>query len=148
MTDLVEFLRARLDEDEQVARAAARVTGDANWTSGELGDCIYAGDSGSYVVVGPYDYLADELKAYFVMNDPKRVLAEVEAKRQIIKMWEDPASVRTLPEGIRDGRDPDEVEVQVAIAEVVDDMVCVLALPYAAHPDYDPAWTITTEAAT
>ena len=76
--------------------------------------------------------------------DPARTLAEVEVKRRILEMWEDPALVRTLPNGVRDGRDPDEIETQVAIVEVIDDIVRVLAQSYADHPDYDPAWAVTT----
>jgi hypothetical protein len=96
---IVEFLRARLDEDQRYAS--------------------YGGPTTSWA---------------------PRLLAEVKAKRRIVEMWEDPAAVRILPDGVRDGRDPDEVEIQVGIAEAIDDVVCVLAMPYAGHPDYDQAW--------
>lgn len=85
---LVEFVRTRLDDDERRATTAAQVAGDANWTSGDLSDSIYAGDSGRPVVDGPYGYLADELKAYLVINDPVRALAEVAFKRDLLRWCE------------------------------------------------------------
>lgn len=98
MGDLVEFLCARIDEDERF--------------------------------VGPHLPTTWEARAR----------AEVEAKRQIIEMWEDPATVQTLPKGVYDGRDPGEVETQVAVAETVDYIVRILTMAYADHEDYDPAW--------
>jgi hypothetical protein len=59
MSDLVAFLRARLDEDEQ----AARDGDDACWH---------------------IDYCDDEGKRYHERFDPARVLREVEAKRRIL----------------------------------------------------------------
>lgn len=80
MTDLVGFLRARLDEDERLAKEAAKEAYATEWSASELGDSVYAADTGCPIVCGPYDYLSEELKAYLTKNDPARVLAEVEAQ--------------------------------------------------------------------
>lgn len=133
MSELLEFLRARLDEDEQVARAAMRKASDANWTSGDLCDSICAGNSGDYVVVGPYGYLADELKAYLVMNDPARVLTEVEAKRRILDLIPEINNIDRLVES-EWGSGPEW-------ATVMDRLLRLMALPYVSHPDYSPVWS-------
>lgn len=71
-----------------------------------------------------------------------RVAAEIAAKRQIIAMWTDPESVRSLPTGVHDGRDPDEVEAEVRAAEAIDQVVRIHAAVYAAQgrPGYRPEW--------
>lgn len=63
MSELVEFLKARLDEDEQVAKATV-MDGISFWTAQDswLG-------------------LAAPVVAHAQRHDPARVLAEVEAKR-------------------------------------------------------------------
>jgi hypothetical protein len=166
--DLVAFLRARLDEDEQVARSAT--SGPWKWigdieardatlcrTSPQLGviiDVIYAlGEyTAGYVVVRPED--ADHI-AHF---DPARVLAEVAAKRRIIEL-------HTIVHRDIGWLEDDEGE-QV---EMYDELpVCghcvpkhshfrrrdevpvgpcptlrLLALPFADHPDYQACWAPT-----
>ena len=101
--DLVAFLRARLDEDEAVARAATR----GPWTWKEYrGDLPYLTGRGG--APGGYEYETEvveaehfgecgcrsachlELKvserdrAHIARHDPARVLRQVEAGRQII----------------------------------------------------------------
>lgn len=65
MDELVTWLRARLDDDERVARAAT-----------------YWGDL-------PLGHLASDLEAHLIHWMPPRVLAEVEAKRRILDAYED-----------------------------------------------------------
>lgn len=118
--DIVKFVRARLDDDEAAARAAARPGGGA-WARTSSG--VYVADSNSPVAVGPWDgELVDE-GPHIARHDPARVLREVEAKREILEMaWHrlgdddhgaDPASL-ALPE--------------------------FLALAYSDHPDYREQW--------
>jgi uncharacterized protein DUF6221 len=64
MTDLVEFLRARLTEDEQAARMARADF----FTVGTLGMFASAGDA-----------------CHVIRHDPARVLREVEAKRHVLE---------------------------------------------------------------
>jgi hypothetical protein len=67
-------------------------------------------------------------------------LADIDIKRRIIDLWEDPAEVENLSEGVYDGRDPDQRETQIAVAEAIDGIVRLLALPYISHPDYFEGW--------
>ena len=75
--DLAAFLRARLDEDEAAARAAA----DGPWTS-----------SGPYVDAPGAGIIMQarhtEDAAHAARHDPARVLREVEAKRAILAQWQ------------------------------------------------------------
>lgn len=71
MSDLVTFVRARLDEDEQVARNAERYPPGQN-------------DGGAWhqvALLTPWDTRVDE---HVARHDPARVLREVEAKRGIL----------------------------------------------------------------
>ncbi|MYW33616.1 hypothetical protein GT040_31215 [Streptomyces sp. SID2119] len=77
---LVAFLRARLEDDERVARACA---GDGAWAVEDLE--FYAPD------------LSDEVRAHAALHDPARTLREVEAKRQLLTihhMVEDPQEMQ------------------------------------------------------
>ena len=67
MTDLVEFLRARLDEDEQAAQRA-----------NAMADHAWASSSDEVIRTA-----RGELGSFY---DPARVLREVEVKREIVKL--------------------------------------------------------------
>jgi hypothetical protein len=136
VNDLVEFLRARLDEDEQVAREAA-----------EHGEGVY--DS--------------PMQATFWSP---RVLAEVEAKRLIVERHRPISEPVEWPDdqtgkgealvcsscGNRDldgwinwrplvgeaGVFPDGVTPPYVLAPC--ETLRLLALPYAEHPDYRQEW--------
>jgi hypothetical protein len=131
MTDLVEFLRARLDEDEAVARAAApppwnafigSVTSGAPPNDEEFCDLIPPGESKG----------DDASAAHIARHDPARVLREVEAKRQIVERCE------------RELRDYVGTGAQAALPYL---LLRALARPYADHPDYDSAWAVIRERA-
>lgn len=122
---LVEFLKARLDEDEQEAREAQlEDSGGANWGSGA------------------------------VLISSARMLAEVEAKRRIID--EHGLMFREIGWLDEDNEEAyEELEVCARCipkhshfrsrAEVPTGpcrTLRLLALPYADHPDYDPAWRV------
>jgi hypothetical protein len=70
MNGLVEFLKARLDEDEQAARRAE-----------PLFQAEREAAAGPSLICGDY---YDELSPHIYRWDSSRVLAEVEAKRRII----------------------------------------------------------------
>lgn len=121
MTMLVEFLRARLDERERVARAA---TGGA-WTA--FGIVVEAEDRVEVVYPGRDEGGADTeaTATHIALNDPARVLAEVEAIRRIL-----------------DEHHPiDPCDAHDASMRSIDcDTLCLLALPDAGHPDYLAEW--------
>lgn len=118
---LTEFLRARLDEDERVAT----VLGDDMRQSWAIPE--------------------DESVAVIHMHRhaPARVLAEVDAKRRIMdehttvvlrggpgaRYYETTRACRSC-----------EPPKQFPETAVPCRTLRLLALPYAGHPDYDPAW--------
>lgn len=121
MTDLVEFLRARLDEDARIAQAA-RVEGDLTINFEPAG--------------GEQEHPGEgNLLAHIASWDPGRVLAEVEAKRGIIDLHKSDHECSSY--------NPIHKEVDNCYW-VIEGESCstvrLLALPYADHPDYDPAW--------
>ncbi|MFD8088581.1 DUF6221 family protein [Streptomyces malaysiensis] len=99
MDDLMEFLRARLDQDEREARRVP-----PNQSPAEL-RAMVTRESGE-----PFLVVASE-----------RVLREIDAKRRMIGRISSHAAVM--------GWD-----------EVHGDLLRLLALPYADHPDYREGW--------
>lgn len=126
MDDLIAFLAARLDEDEQWAREAT----DGPWVdefSGETGHCVIPSDA-----MSTREYVArTQLLAalpdarHIARHDPARVLREVEAKRRIL------AECRPGHLG------GPALELAGALGGLV---LCFLALPYADHEDYREEW--------
>lgn len=118
--DLVQFLRDRLDEDERAARACP---GDGEWTAWAL------------EVYGPG--LSDEVRTHAARHDPARVLAEVEAKRQLLELHH-AESVEVI------NGDGDERSGQWCWECDGEPFPCrtlrALALPYADHEAYRPEW--------
>ena len=135
MNDLIEFLRARLDEDERVARAAVE-RGMSVWEAHEQGRVAMVslpdGDALIYDEGSPNDDQARHIARW----DPARVLAEVQAKRRIV---DEVAPEMETIEWVRDqefaaSSDPTEYQSRKLLG--------LLATSYADHPDYDPAWMV------
>lgn len=139
MSDLVEFLRARLDEDEAAARKAAALCSchppAMSWT---FRDGNESTDGRILVVDEPHPTLKRKIgrrwngsyeglfmAEHIVRHNPARVLAEVAAKRQII-VWHEVAS--ESPELDRDAW------------QIMRQTLLQLATPYADHPSYDERW--------
>lgn len=134
---LVEFLRARLDMEAEIAREAtpgpwqnAPTPRHRPTTSGRSEEAVFASppDMGTVVVAttGEPSERRNLVNAEHIARwDPARVLAEVEAKRRIVDRCEYEMSGYA------------GTGAQVATPHLV---LRLLALPYAAHPEYDPAW--------
>ncbi|NKS02638.1 hypothetical protein GS528_16870 [Rhodococcus hoagii] len=75
MSDIVEFLRARLDEDEQMARSAASPDG-YDWTPFGPGEDDFDRVEGTSVATASDD-MADASARHIARHDPARVLREV-----------------------------------------------------------------------
>ena len=112
MTDLVEFLGARLDEDDEVARATRkneqRVPGTDRW---------FASHSNAITSMAPH-----------------RAVAEVKAKRRLLDLHE-PAETEYIDgdvcmacTAVGDGPHYPCLTLRL------------LALPYTDHPDYREEW--------
>ena len=123
MTDLVDFLRQRLDEAEAAA-----------WSIHDVSKCdalLYEEDMAAAARRDPD---CD-------CGRPGRERREVAAKRAILDAAEaDMDSPYDLPEGVRDSRDEWERERDGALAGAALETLRHLAAVYADHPDYDEAW--------
>jgi hypothetical protein len=115
--NIVDFIEARLDEDEQIARIGSIEFEGEPWVaSGEvvLSDHEWNGSRVAERV--KYDRTAS---SHIARHDPARVLREVLAKRRILSL----ALVRTN----NDETDP---------------IVLFLAEPWHNHPDHQPEWLL------
>jgi uncharacterized protein DUF6221 len=136
--DLVEFLTARLDDDESAAEAC-------RWRDWVPGSDLHppsvetaepqpgwhgerATVAGLQATVGKVER-EYEHAAHIARHDPARVLREVAAKRQLLadalKMAEDAADTEFW--GLQNNA--------ARIAQL-------LAAPYADHPDFQPEWRL------
>lgn len=106
---LVAFLRERLDEEEQLANAASHA-----------GLGVDVGPDGKIVSENP------DAQDHIATWNPRRVLAEVEAKRRIVILH-------------GSGSDPCDAH-DASYLSIPCDTLLLLAVPYAGHPDYRPAW--------
>lgn len=145
MTDnkLVAFLRARYDEIE---RKASRATAGP-WRydptkhhhvvgTPQFEEAIFAGPTGKdatcIAATGPTDDLQSMADAdHIATHHPQYVLADLDAKRRLLAEYED--AVEDEAEDLYDH--------QRSIAKLVlEDVLALLALPYADHPDYRAEW--------
>lgn len=123
---LVEFLLARIAEDEQTARRAA----------------LHLERNPSRL----YDGTPPEWVAHVRgVGSPERVARECAAKRHIVEMHEEHRSrvmAYRSPRWADVWTDADKVDHKKAEARhrVSEDVLHALAAPYADHPDYDEAW--------
>jgi len=118
---LVEFLQARLAEDELIALAA--VDGSPQWRSSydyrDVKD-----EQGHYVIQADSRHPNLQQTAHIARHCPARVLADVEAKRDVIAAY------------LRHDATGDLLE-----RGVVEDTLRSLCSVYAGHPDYNPSWS-------
>lgn len=119
MSDLVEFLKARLDEDERMATAARGVVPlPGRPADGKARARVFA------------THMRD---MYLNAFTPSRALVEIEAKRRIIGEHRDDGYGNCYGCGMNAYED---------MCSGIDDCptLCALALPYADHRDYRDEW--------
>ena len=112
-----EFILARVAEDERDADVAT-LASSAKWVANN--SLLMYLDSERYAeCLGSVEHYRQDPAWYHVArHDPARVLAECEAKRRIVELWQE-------------------------FAEWPVEMVMyALAAIYADHPDFDPAWRL------
>lgn len=118
---IVEFLEARLAEDEAVALAITHIQ------DSKLGE--WTGKSAFLWILGD-----QKVSNHIARHDPARVLREVAAKRAIIaehhraSQWGGPVDVCDAHDG-------------ATMATIVCDTMLALAAVYSDHPDYREDWS-------
>lgn len=152
MMTITEFLNARYDEEEAVARAADIPEGDAAWivhgpvalsdprafrvrTHRDMVPVAFvqdADDDGASGHPAPLMILdAEGAAAHIALHDPARVLADIAAKRALLQ-WLDQIDREADQEGLERYRLSGDFDTDSARH--------ILAQPYAEHADFDPAW--------
>lgn len=134
MDDLIAFVHARLDEDEQVARDAS----PGPWRPNAEHDEVLAVDD--ITVADGFALSGHQLRTtvdHIARWDPARVLAEVEAKRRILAEVVDDANGLDISVDLdrRVGTRDETAEPYLG-----DQLAKLLALPYVGHPDYREEW--------
>jgi hypothetical protein len=129
VSDLVAFLRARLDEDEAAARAVEDNSApwDGQWEA-DGNHALRTYNGWVLATAGtPGGEFPPGVLAHIARHDPARVLREVEAKRAIVDAYAgtDGGSPRDRDRGRWDA---------------LNAAVSALATVYRDHPDYDEAW--------
>lgn len=129
---LSDFLLARIAEDEAVARAASlgrwEIQRDYEGRPYVAADKQAIIDASGEFCGDLFLDASEEDLAHVIGHDPTRVLAECEAKRRIVTE-------------LRAG-DPGNRWAKEAWRQAEDDVLHLLALPYADHPDYDKGWKV------
>ena len=141
MDDLVTWLRAQLDEDERVARAATRPTMCPEWACSSRE--VFTGDAAVRKVADVA--WSDDIGAHIARHDPARVLAEVDAKRRILDQHRPADSECTTCCGesyIEETWDGEEERISRKRASLTwpCPTVRLLALPYANRRGYRDEW--------
>ena len=134
--DLAAFLAARLDEDEAVAKLAARE--GSIWTQDDPDR--YPGAISSLGGIVVYDEGApDENQApHIARHDPARVLREVAAKRTLLRYFTDPQTGEPVSIGIAATATDLGRNRMTAIPGSW--ILRELAAVYSDHPDYRQEW--------
>lgn len=134
------FLRARYDERERKAKAAAA---DYAQDSGmrwriDIEGNIHPADpvDNSVVAVGGWGGGVDEATGlHIVDNDPQNVLADLESKRAVLDELHQ--QINAVPS------DPSDLDAEGWVAghaAAAERLLHLLALPFASHPDYQEGW--------
>jgi hypothetical protein len=134
VSDLIEFLLARLGEDEEMASAAAGLGASRRHWTREYISCVVDATGGDLIVYGegtPTSAQADHI----ARHDPDRVLAEADAKRRIVD-WLAAHAAFDMPAAKAQAASREEWYL-VTLARTT---LKLLALPYASHPEYRQEW--------
>lgn len=133
--DLIAFLRARLDGDERVARSAW----PGPWTATPNGEGASELHGPQILSSSPPPVLAEDADAQHIARwDPARALVEVDARRRIIAQYE------AICEQVSNPVSAANFERAYAMKGELRDVLELIALPYADHPDYREEWRPAT----
>ena len=140
MGDLARWLGEQLDEDERIALAAAdELEGlelGGSWSYD--GHYVETVSERTMVAVGSQDFMTPGVGQHIAVHDPARVLREIDAKRQLLKLHA-PSDLGTWV-----GDDEDETPACRTCGNLTARFPCrtlrLLALPYADRPGYREEW--------
>lgn len=131
MADLVAFITARLDEDQQSAQRAITASGGQNWRASDSG--IYPEDDPSHhpgpFIADAYGYTDPEYGGHIARHDPARSLREIAAKRKLLWLHSSDHNDDTC----------DTCRVPRASCRTL----LAMAAIWSDHPDYQTAWSLT-----
>lgn len=136
MTDIVEFLRARYADDRRTAEDAV-LRGDTVWSVCENSRTLWGSEepdvevlaAGKPVMRFNGEYNGALVAAHVIRHSPAAVLADLDAKLRIVGMY---TYVRY--------NDEDKPYFCGSGEETWYETLCLLALLYAGHADYDQRW--------
>jgi hypothetical protein len=124
--DLVQFLRARLDEDAARAEAA----GGDSWRRQEHpSETVAVYDSKGEPVVYDEGWPSEAQAEHIVRHDPARVLRGIEADRALLNQYVEVAA-----------NDVNELEYAHGWANALGFAVRLRGIRFADHPDYREEW--------
>ena len=128
---IVEFLEARIAEDEAVAKNVASA---GEWTSGSTYGMFVSVEARCGTVVSGEWERQDA--NHIARHDPARVLREVAAKRAIIEAADEASDLdMSIDNDRRVGRR--DMTEEPYLGDVI---LRALAASYADHPDFDEEW--------
>jgi hypothetical protein len=133
------FVRARLDEDERIARAAANLpdhTPDADhWEQGGTWSSVVvaSGPGKGASVVSDEGFPSDTQAEHIARHDPARVLDDVAAKRDLI----DSAAYALDSAKKLESMGANSFDLR----SLCDFDILTMARCWASHPDYEVGWS-------
>ncbi len=127
--DIIDFLEARISEDESVARAASPAPWEWFEEAGTAASALYSSDERAVLDAyadHPPGYLVckPEDRVYIAQFNPGRILAECAARRQML------ANV------------PLVTDISSEVGGTSEFVLMCMASPYRDHPDYQEGWAI------
>jgi len=149
VTDLRDFIAARLDEDEQIARNASSpvpVGADREtWSYDREGFAVRASHGRWNVATrrdDPADareiHMTDSYGQHIARHDPARVLREVAAKRRVMERHSADPTYTPVDRWYCLGCGNDDMGPLSEIEDCPE--LRDLAAPYSDHPDYRQEW--------
>lgn len=143
--NMVDFLLARITEDEDTANKAAKSI-NTRWMHSEEVPAGAEWENNDGMILGSTGYglwdcegsntlcMDPDATAHMALHDPARVLAECNAKRLVLKHRK--RLDRTPTDGPNDG------EWGMGFSDGNYNAVLALAAVYADHPDYNKEWAL------
>jgi hypothetical protein len=149
--DLADFVKARLDEDEDYVRTMFDVVKRQEAKAAEMSDSDLAKLMPAVMGLLAAEPAIPAISAQWAArgtkppNDLNRVLREVEAGRQLLSAYEDAVDWLSAAEDddsdiFSDDERPAKVQWHGGVVEALTAALAIRAAVWGDHPDYDPSW--------